>query len=602
MALPRQWAGQGIAAHVHGPPGVGKSALLRRFAADRAGAGHDVIFLQGAGLAVADLTQELFQSCYDAPGYLPDPVRLRRLMGSIRALIVVDDFEGSAEELTALSDAVPSSELIVSTARRIAWTGGHSLELLGLDEQSALALITRELGRDLGADEAVARQLCRAARGYPRALVQAAAWLRNGGPANAVVDPAVLQRTMVAGLGGRPRHVLAVMYALAGVPLSIAVCQAMTRDAAIGGALGELVGLGLADRSEADYRLAVDPSVVAAGLPGTTPDAADYVETLLEWVSRTAAPSDIVAAAAVLVRVLDAAVMHSRSAPACALARKVSPVFAITLRWSAWRSVLKLGEHAAIAIGSAGDRAYFEHEDRIRRRALTAVAGVAIGGVGVGGGLAVGIAGAAIATNDPTPAGSQALLTTTFAQQPTAGIITTVDLTTPSTTDKPVTPTAAPRQEPSDTGGFCPPVGDSADFGTVAVGETVVREVSFTQLACDNVTASSVQGDSVFTAVRTSCPPNTNGQCVFRVTFRPKAPGSYQAALFVPDTYGNQQDVAITLTGSATATSSTTVPLASGQSLSNPATSNHSTAAGSPTAPQPPTTTSSTAATAPTTS
>ncbi|MCP2292813.1 hypothetical protein APR08_005767 [Nocardia amikacinitolerans] len=51
------------------------------------------MYLSAAGLAVEDLLQSLFQACYDAVDYRPDPTALRRLMGSIRALIVIDDFE-----------------------------------------------------------------------------------------------------------------------------------------------------------------------------------------------------------------------------------------------------------------------------------------------------------------------------------------------------------------------------------------------------------------------------------------------------------------------------------------------------------------------------
>ncbi|MGK5559226.1 hypothetical protein ACSNOI_47275, partial [Actinomadura kijaniata] len=55
---------------------------------------------------------------------------------------------------------------------------------------------------------------------------------------------------------------------------------------------------------------------------------------------------------------------------ALALARAAAPALCRTLRWGSWRRVLALGAASARATGSAGDAAYFEREERTRRRAL----------------------------------------------------------------------------------------------------------------------------------------------------------------------------------------------------------------------------------------
>ncbi|MFF0490477.1 hypothetical protein ACFYTQ_15775 [Nocardia sp. NPDC004068] len=612
-ALVGQWVEEGVPVEVCGSPGVGKSALLRRFAADRARAGRDVVFLHAAGLAVADVIQELFEACYDAPGYLPEPVRLRCLMGSIQALIVVDDFEGSAADLTTLADAVPSSDLVVSTTRRIAGSQARSLHLRGLDEPAALALLTRELGRRLGADEAVARELCRAAAGHPRALVQAASWLRTGGAAAAVADPAVLQRALIAGLDARPRQALTVLTALSGIAVPIGLCRVLTADPDVRTALETLNELGLVDNSGSDWRLAADPDAVTGAWGEPVPHPAGYAEPLLDWVTRTATPGELAAAAPVLVRVLHAAVETGHHTTACALARKVSPVLATALRWGSWRSVLKLGEQAALAIGSAGDRAYFEHEERIRGRALSAATTLAAGSAGVGGGLAAGhavaahtarhtargmlsshpvaigaaaaavvaagVAGATLMTGQPAPVGSQSPLTRIAAPETVTFQTTTVGqpTTTPDHTTPPTSPVSKPRHPPipgdgTDPAGACPPISDSLDFGTVTVGTAVGQDASFLQLACDDVTAAAVQGDPAFTAVRTSCPPGSDGTCVFRVTFTPTTPGSHTATLVVPDVYGNKKDVTIALSGTAAGSSTSSTPQSSSTTMPVPTT------------------------------
>ncbi|WP_040778266.1 hypothetical protein [Nocardia pneumoniae] len=569
-ALLMQWLAEGFPVEVCGGPGVGKSALLRWFAADRAARGHDVVFLHAAGLAAPDVIQELFQSCYDAPGYIPDLRRLRRLMISIHALVVVDDFEGSVEEFSTLVDLLPASDLVVSTRQRVAWGRGRSLELRGLDEQAALALMARELGRGLDGNLAAARQLCRAANGYPRALLQAAAWLRSGGAATMPAAPEVPQRALVGGLGERSRRVLTVLCAVAGAHLSPALCRAMTRDAGSPSALEELAGLHLAERSGVGYRLAVDPRTVAGewGIP--PPNAADYLDALLEWANRVAAPMDIADAAPVVERVLQAAVARGRQASACALARKVAPALGLTLLWGAWGTVLKFGRDAALAGGFAADLAYFEHEDRVRRQALAAAAGAVVvsgaGGKLVSGRLAsthTARKSVAMMSSHPVATGWGVALIVAVAvagvmlatgRQAEVGPEAFITRLPPPPTDAGGEPPGAsatggsrPLLPPG--GGFCTRFADSVDFGTVAVGSAAERDVSFPSLDCDDRSAAFLEADSAFSAKRDSCPSSGDfGTCVFRVTFRPQAPGSYRATLVVPDDNGGRA-VTIALTG-----------------------------------------------------
>ncbi|MEV6320671.1 ATP-binding protein [Nocardia sp. NPDC051787] len=573
LALLMQWLSEGLPVEVCGGPGVGKSALLRRFAADRAAEGRDVVFLHAAGLAAPDVIQELFQSCYDAPGYLPDLRRLRSLMMSIHALVVVDDFEGSVEEFSTLVDVLPAGDLVVSTSRRVAWGRGRSLELQGLDEQAALALMARELDRGLDENVAAALQLCRAANGYPRGLLQAAAWLRSGGAATMPAAPEVPQRALAGGLGERSRRVLTVLCAVAGAHLSPALCRAMTRDAGSPSALEELAGLHLAERSGAGYQLAVDPRTVAGewGIP--PPNAADYLDALLDWTNRVAAPRDIADAAPVIERVLEAAVAHGRPAPACTLARKVAPVLGLTLLWGAWGTVLKLGRDAALASGSAADLAYFEHEDRVRRQALAAAAGAVVvsGAAGKLPGVhlasthterksvpammsshpvatgwvvalvvAAAVAGFMLANGRPAEVESEAYIT----RLPPPPTDTGGELPGAS-----VPASGGSRPLPPPGGDSCTRYADSVDFGAVAVGTATDRDVSFPSLDCDDESAAFLEADSTFAAKRASCPPSGgSGTCVFRVTFSPRAPGSYTATLIVPDDNGGRA-VTIALTG-----------------------------------------------------
>ncbi|MGV9970334.1 hypothetical protein [Nocardia beijingensis] len=578
-ALLRQWLAEGLPVEVSGGPGVGKSALLRWLAAERAAEGADVVYLHAAGSAVPDVIQDLFESCYDATDYIPELPRLRRLMMSIRAVVVVDDFEGSVEEFSALVDLLPGCDLVVSTKQRVAWGRGRSLELQGLDEQAALALMARELGRGLEGDVATALQLCRVAEGYPRAVLQAAAWLRSGGTATVTAAREAPQRALVSGLGERSRRVLTVLCAVAGAHLSPVLCRAMTGEAGSAPALEELTGLHLAERSARGYRLAVDPRTVAGEWGIAPPSAADYLDTLLAWTNRVAA-RDIADAAPVIERVLEAAVAQGRQASACALARTVAPALGLTLRWGAWGVVLRLGREAAVASDSADYLAYFEHEDRVRRQALAAAAGAAVvsgaAGQSLGRHLAAtrragrsfhavvsshpvatgwvvalvavaAVAGVVLTVGRPAEVGSEAFITRLPPPPADAG---------GETPGAPAPASGGSRPLPPPGVGLCTPYADSVDFGTVTAGATTDRDVSFPALDCDKGSAAFLEADSTFSAKRVSCPSaGKSGTCVFRVSFQPTGPGSFEATLVVPDDNGGRA-VTIALAGRSSGTGS----------------------------------------------
>jgi hypothetical protein len=416
------WLDDGVPIQVHGPPGVGKSALLRRFAVDRAASGADVVFMSAAGLAAEDIVQELFQLCYDVEDYRPEPVRLRRLMGAIQALFVVDDFEGSAADLMTVLDAVPSSDLAVASRNRSIGSEGRCLEVRGLAEDAALTLIESELGREArGEDAEAARRLCRAARGNPRVLLRATAASAAAG-GRVITDLDVLTPALVGGLDSAARTALDVLCALPGLPVSPQMLTTLTGIAYSAEALAQLQQARLAEPVGTGYVLTaasdisasdISASDISAAATGPASDAAGYARTLAQW-ARTAAPHQIAEAAPLVVGVLTAAVRAGAHEPARDLARAAAPALGRTLRWGAWRHVLALGREAAHHLGATEDEAYFAGEDQVRRRALGLSAGlaaVAVGGVtgGAVGGAAVTAHNVLAATGGKVIAGALAL-------------------------------------------------------------------------------------------------------------------------------------------------------------------------------------------------
>ncbi|NUS82514.1 MAG: hypothetical protein HOY75_07105 [Streptomyces sp.] len=414
LAALRRWLSQGHPVQIYGPPGIGKSLLLRRFAADAAARGQDVVYLPAAGVPVDDLVQELFQACYEAPDYKPAPAVTQQLMASVHALVAVDDFQGSAEELTELVAATPGCDVLVVTAERQEWQEGQegrALRLDGLLEEPALALLTEELGRPLRGDErAAAAHLIATVRGHPLTLLQAAAALRaagagpmesagSAGSAGLAVDERALAVGLAGGLSDGAGKLLRILCAVEPLPLSPALLSVIaagpahpagaTSAAGVDrAAAAELEALRLASSEGGGFRATGRLAQLVAERTGPAQDPAVLAVALVGW-ARGATRHERAAESAVVRRVLEAAALAGGHGAVRDLARFTAPALARSLRWGSWRQVLGLGSGAARALGAAADLAYFTHEEEARRRALGLAVGVAAG-LSFGAGAAAG--------------------------------------------------------------------------------------------------------------------------------------------------------------------------------------------------------------------
>jgi len=405
------WIAAGERVQVYGERGTGKSAVLRNAAARVASAGADVVFLAAAGLAVEDVIQRLFQACYDVTGYRPDAGELERLMNSIEALIVIDDFEGSADDVCRLLLAIPSGGLIFASTESVLSGQGQVLQLQGLDEQSAHALLVRELGRELDEQELpAAKELWRATGGHPGALVQAAAAMRVSGPGAVSLDagPAELADVLASSLGSAARTTLKLLFALDGAPLPAKLGRALTGSHDIQGSLQQLRQARLVEVSAGNYRLSGQLAPVVAAIAGMTADASEYAGSMVEW-ARTATAAQIAGTAPVLERVL--------------AARVAAPALALALHWGSWDRVLTLGLRAARELASAADEAYFEREHDARLQALGdgVVAGAAANGA-TADAAADGAQTGAAPERAPTDAAADAALAGAAADSAPTGV------------------------------------------------------------------------------------------------------------------------------------------------------------------------------------
>ncbi|MEU6348753.1 ATP-binding protein [Streptomyces sp. NPDC047072] len=415
LATVDEWLGAGHLVQVYGPPGIGKSALLRHYAAEQTARERDLVYLPAAGLPVEDVVQELFHACFETEDYKPEPARMRRLMGTVQALLVVDDFAGTPQDLAALADAAPGCDLLVAGVDRCPSEEARTLRLGGLPEAAALDLLARELRRTPeGEERATVRELTGAVRGHPLTLVQAAAAVRAGESAGEGVetagdgagmslwapDEAARAVGLAEGLDDIAVRLLRVLSALAPLPVSSRLLDALSggpsptstvdAPASTTPALQTLENLHLVERDGPAWRGRGELAALVARRTGRAPDPGEFAAAVTRWLGASATRQQAAAEAPVIRRVLTDAARRQDHTAVRDLARAAAPVLARSLRWGSWRLVLEHGGAAAVALGSAADHAYFTHEEEVRRKALGLAALVA--GVAVGGGAGAGAA------------------------------------------------------------------------------------------------------------------------------------------------------------------------------------------------------------------
>ncbi|MGH8931640.1 MAG: ATP-binding protein [Egibacteraceae bacterium] len=234
-----------------GPPGFGKSSLLRHLAHHPGltvvgGVAH----LPSRRQALDDLLQSLFGVFYECDTlYKPNGGALRHYLNNADALILLDDIELGREELEELLDFAPACRFVTTSSAGRVGIPQQSVALPGLPEDDALALITRGLGRSLAdGEQAAARRLSRAVRGSPLQLLQAVALVDSSARSLASVADEIDSLTPQAmeSVARPDRKLLAALAVVPGLLLDAELVHALTGLPQAQEALEGLAGRGLA--------------------------------------------------------------------------------------------------------------------------------------------------------------------------------------------------------------------------------------------------------------------------------------------------------------------------------------------------------------------
>ncbi|MBY8879629.1 tetratricopeptide repeat protein [Actinacidiphila acidipaludis] len=187
---------RGRSVRVTGPSGAGRSSLLDAVAGACGELAPDgVLRLSGYRRTAADLLQDLYAVVHAGEGYRPSREELSALLGSVGAVVVLDDLEIGGSALEEVLAAAPECAFLMSATPEVPAPAADSaveeVFLSGLSRSACLDLLALSAGRRLAEDESAwAADLWFESEGLPLRFVQAGALLRQRDAARLPAEPA----------------------------------------------------------------------------------------------------------------------------------------------------------------------------------------------------------------------------------------------------------------------------------------------------------------------------------------------------------------------------------------------------------------------------
>ncbi len=370
----------------HGPPGVGKTALLHYLAHHKFAPVFPtgiVFFSEIRNRPLDDLLLDFFDAFYERdPTYLPTPVQVRHNLRDEHALVVLDDVDLEREEVEALMDAAPASVFLSAATERRLWSGGRTIALRGLPPEEALALIERELGRPLGEeDRTIVHQLYPSLEGHPLRLLQLSALVRDDGISLAEVAERLQQHAGSVGkaltgqvLATRSEDEQRVLAALA-VPMGASVGEEhLTELAGVADARPALESL--------QQRKLVQAHSPRYSLTGSLDETLREEWDLTPWNERALVhfatwaeeqrhdPERVLEEADAILGVVQWAAQNGRWEGVLRLGRAAEGPLAVRGHWGAWAQTLERELEAARQLGDTAAEAWSLHQSGTRALCL----------------------------------------------------------------------------------------------------------------------------------------------------------------------------------------------------------------------------------------
>ncbi len=368
-----------------GPPGIGKSALLRHLAHHQqvTTSRPDGIIYLNHGHSFTDLQHILSDRFYRSPTNLkPSEAELRQGLQDKQVVLLIENWQLTGEDCFRLSELLPNSTGVVVTASTRGVPKITAIALTGLSLLDSTALVEQDLGRLAPEQAPLMASLWQLLQGHPQRLRQATALVREDGlPLAKVVKklqsdaPArSLTQLILSGLPKTQRWIVALLVAMQGVGLTAEQIAVMSGPPHPQTSLQALMQRYLIQLDGHRYRLA--SSLV--DLLQTDFDAVPWMERvlhhLLPWAEQHRhLPSVILTEQEVILHTLKWTVERELWVDGLRLVRSIEGALCLSKRWQAWEHVLQWGLQAAWALEDPGAEAWALHQLGTRAAGLEAV-------------------------------------------------------------------------------------------------------------------------------------------------------------------------------------------------------------------------------------
>lgn len=359
---------------VVGPPGIGKTALLRHVCGSsesQAPFRDGAIYVDAKGQSADDLLQQLFEVFFESDRpFKPDRTQVRRLLARVSALVVLDGFTGDSTELERLLNLAATQTFVVSSARPALLGQGCSFELPGLTSDDAVTLIGREMGKaPEGREVMAARVIAAAFDGNPLDLLVVSAHARTyGTPLSQLAEgvrgaespDAWLQQLVTSKLSERDRRALAAFASVDCAPLDASEVQAISGEPAQT-VLDSLVDRRLVTFDGKRYRVGagIVAGIVMALLAMLPAEAAAQA-----FLHATGMPESqtLVAHSDAVIGAMKQAALAGKHAEVIALARHGGDAVALGGQWDRWQVMLQHALTSSRASHQPANEAWALHQ------------------------------------------------------------------------------------------------------------------------------------------------------------------------------------------------------------------------------------------------
>jgi hypothetical protein len=361
-----------------GPPGIGKTALLRHLSHRPSRSFPDgVIYYRSRRESLDDLLMRAFEFFFESDGdtrLKPTSAELERYLGEIEALFLLDDVDLGREDLETLLQTMPRSAFVLGSPARSLFEG-QSIRLCGLRQPAAVALVQDRLGRDLSRVEITeCAQLSIALDGHPLQLVQAAIRLREErttpaqllaqtGAGVAAPSPADrLTAQIAANLPEPERDVLSLLAALDGTPLHVDHIAALTSQADTPALLADLEERRLAQSHGPRY-FATAPVAALQDTASSNRWRSSLLTYFTDLTERhRSEPERLRDDLEPIIQTLRWGMACAPHAQVLHLAHESGAIAELAGLWDAWRSILDIALDAARMIGDREGEGWAQHE------------------------------------------------------------------------------------------------------------------------------------------------------------------------------------------------------------------------------------------------